>query len=137
MASTDPINGTSLLVYVNGEAIMGSKTCKLSISHDTRDTTTKDSSAWASKAEGLRSWNVSCDGLAVFTGTNYDFNDLLLLISNRTKVSLKFSTEVSGDSYFYGDAYLKTIDLDASVEDSTAYSAAFDGTAILTKAAHT
>jgi predicted secreted protein len=137
MPSLDPINGTNLLVYVNGEAIMGSKTCKLSVSHDVRDTTTKDSAGWAGKAEGLRSWTLTADGLAMFQTSNVDFDDLLALITTRTKVHLKFSTELSGDSWWYGDGWLKSIELDAANEDSVSYSCSFEGTGVLTKAAHT
>jgi predicted secreted protein len=131
------VNGTNLLIYVNGTAIGGSKTCKLTMSHDPIDTFTKDDAGWATEAAGKRSWAISCDGLVAFDTALYALSSLADLIINRTKVSVKFSTNTSQQQYFYGDAYLKTYDVDGGVEDSISYSANFEGTGVLTKATKT
>jgi predicted secreted protein len=131
------INGTDFLVYVNGEAIGGQKTCKLTLGHAGRDTTTKDDSGWKTGAEGLRNWSISSDGLVAFDGTLFEPNEMANLIINRTRVAIRFRTSTSGNSWWYGNAYLMSYDVDAGTEDSVAYSASFDGTGVLTMAAVT
>ena len=128
------VNGTNLLVYVGGTAIAGSKTCKLTLSHDGRDTSTKDDSGYKTGAEGMRSWSVSCDGMVAFDASNYAPDDMSNLIINRTKVYLKFGGVTSGQYYWQGYAYLKSFDIDAGTEDSVTYSASFDGTGTVSQA---
>jgi predicted secreted protein len=138
MATAGVINGTNLLVYVNGTAIAGSKSCKLTTSHEVRDTTTKGSAGWNEVMEGKRKWGLSVDGLVALDATTTAWDDLYtLLIVNRTKVHLKFSNETSGDAWWYGDGYCDALDMDTPVEDSTSYSASFSGTGVLTQATHT
>lgn len=138
MATTGSINGTNLLVYVNGTAIAGAKSCKLTTSHEVRDTTTKSSAGWGEVKEGKRKWTISCDGLVAMDAATTAFDDLYtLLITNRTKVSLKFSSETSGDAWWHGDAYAESLEMDAPLEDSTTFSASFSGTGVLTQATHT
>jgi len=131
------VNGKNFLVYISGEAIAGSKSCKLTLNHDGRDTFTKDDSSWGTIAEGKKSWNVSCEGLVAFDASTYTLDELTNLVINRTKVHLKFMTGTSTNKWWHGYAYIKSVDVDAANEESTAYSAAFDGTAALTQATHT
>jgi predicted secreted protein len=131
------INGKNFLVYVNGEAIAASKSCKLTLSHDVRDTFTKDDSGWKTNAEGAKSWNVSVDGLVAFDASGYTLDDLTNLVINRTQVHVKFMTGTSGNKYWHGQGYIKSVDIDASNEESTSFSASFEGTAALTQAMHT
>jgi len=131
------INGKNFLLYVDGEAVAGSKSCKLTLNHDERDTFTKDDSGWQTNAEGKRSWEVSVDGLVAFDASGYEFDELMDLVVNRTQVQLKMMTGISGDSYWYGEGYIKSVDMDAANQESVAYSASFVGTGVLTKAAHT
>jgi predicted secreted protein len=138
MATPGSINGTNLLVYVNGTAIAGARECKLTTSHDTRDTTTKSSGGWQESREGKRSWGITCDGLVAMDASTTAFDDLYtLLITTRVHVHLKFSSDTSGDAYWYGDGHAKSLDMSAGTEDSTQYSAVFEGTGALTQVVHT
>jgi predicted secreted protein len=138
MASTGVINGTNLLIYVNGTAIAGSKSCKLTTTQEVRDCTTKTSAGWRETGEALRTWSMSADGLVALSASTTAFDDLYtLLIVSRTKVHLKFSNETAGDAWWYGDAYCKELSMDAPLEDSTAFTATFEGSGILTQATHT
>lgn len=138
MATTGSINGTNLLVYVNGTAIAGSRSCTLTTSHEVRDTTTKASAGWGEVKEGKRSWSVSCEGLVAMDASTTAFDDLYtLLITNRTSVSLKFSSEASGDAWWHGMAMATDFSMEAPLEDSTTFSASFNGTGVLTQVTHT
>jgi predicted secreted protein len=131
------INGTNLLVYVEGTAVAASKTCKLTIKHDTRDCTSKDSDGWEKKGEGKRSWSMSCDGLVVFDATTQGTDDLMGFITSRHEVTLKFSTETTQQGYWYGVGYITGLDIDAANEETVGYSATFEGSESLTYATHT
>lgn len=130
------INGHDLLVYVNGTAVAGSKTCKLAVKHDPRDCSTKDSNGWEKKGTGKRSWTVSVDGLVAFDATN-GVDDLMTLITNRTQVTLKFSTETSQHGYWTGQGFLESLDVDAPDQESVNYSASFAGSEAVTYSTHT
>jgi|15BtaG_2_1085339.scaffolds.fasta_scaffold04581_1 predicted secreted protein len=133
MAQTGILNGTTLLVYVGGTAVAGSRTCSISTSMETREATTKDSAGWAESLEGLRSWSVECDGLYAQDAA-YGHEELFALIGpTRTKSTLTFATATSGDTIYRGQAYCTQLDLEAGVEDSASWTASFTGTAALTK----
>lgn len=138
MATTDVINGTDLIVYVdfdgNGtkEAIALATSHSLSVNMETRDKTNKDSGGWEEHLEGLRSWTLSSDTLVAFDqGKNLD--EVFDLIINRTKVELKLSTEETGDKYFQGSAYCTSDEVEAPTEDNVTMSLEFQGTGKLEK----
>lgn len=138
MASTGVLNGTNFLVYVNGTAIAGSKSCKLTTTQDVRDATTKSSAGWRETGEALRSWTISAEGLVALSAATTAFDDLYtLLIVSRTKVALRFSSDTSGDAYWYGNGYAKELSMDAPLEDSTSFTVSFEGSGVLTQVAHT
>jgi len=129
MATTGSINGKLLGVYVDGTIIAKSKGCKLTISHDVRDTTTKDDNGRKTIAEGMTSWKVDCDGLVV----SDNFSDLFALYTGRTEVTLSFQSSVSGDYHYRGRAYIASLDQDAPDQTSTSFTASFEGSGILTE----
>lgn len=136
MATTGVINGKNLLVYVGGTAIGMTKSCKINISQSVRDTTTKNSGGWKDGLEGERSWKIDGDGLVAFDAT-FNFSSLFALITDQTKCSLSFETNVSGDKRYYGSAFLTSLDADAPNEESTSFSFGFEGVGVLTEVAHT
>ena len=135
--TTGVINGTNMLVYLNGTAIAGSKTCEFSLKHAPRETTTKDDAGWDTKAEGLRSWTGKCDGLVAFDASNIGYDDLFGFIAARTKLYVKFSNENTGDNYYHGYVYLTDISMTMPDNTSAGYTCAFDGTGVLTDTVHT
>ena len=131
MATTGVLNGTSLLMYVGGVAIGSATTHSLSVQMSPRDATTKDTAPWAVNLEGKLSWSASGSGLLTFDDT-YGYDELMTLIAARTSIVLKLSTEVTGDTYWQGNARLTSLTQDSPVEDNTTYSFEFVGTGALT-----
>lgn len=129
MATTGSLNGKLLGVYVDSTMIASAKGCKLTYTHDTRETTTKDDNGVKTIAEGLTSWKVDCDGLVVAD----NFSKLFTAIKARTKVYLSFQSSVSGDYRYRGYAYIASIDQDGPDQQSVTFSASFDGTGALTE----
>lgn len=123
------MNGKLLGVDVDGTLIATAKSCKLTVTHEVRDTFTKDDASWKTNAEGAMSWKVDCDGL--LTQTN--FSSLYTAFTNRTKVYLSFESSVSGDHHYRGYAYIASLDQNADNEASVTFSASFEGTGSLTE----
>ena len=143
MASTSIMNSTDVVIQISEDSgttydIIGRATsASLSVSMETRDTTTKDSAGWQENLEGLKSWSLSGDGLVTYSiAGDYDTpDDLFTLLSNRTLVKVKFGSATTGEIDYTGDAYLVSYEQEAGVEENVTYSFSFTGTGTLTQAA--
>lgn len=142
MAATSIMNSTDVVIQISEDGgtsydIIGRATsASLSVSMETRDTTTKDSVGWQENLEGLKAWSLSGDGLVTYSiSGDYDTpDDLFTLLSNRTLVKVKFGSETSGEIDYTGDAYLVSYEQEAGVEENVTYSFGFTGTGVLTQA---
>ena len=101
MAST-VYNGTNLLLKfaVDGSTpvTLGHTTsATLTITHDLPESTSKDSSGFQEVISGLRSGEISFEGLVDYTDTlNHD--EIFTMVSNRSKVDFTFGTIITGDA---------------------------------------
>ena len=142
MAATSIMNSTDVVIQISEDGgtsydIIGRATsASLSVSMETRDTTTKDSAGWQENLEGLKSWSLSGDGLVTYsiTGDYETPDDLFTLLSNRTLIKVKFGSATSGEIDYTGDAYLVSYEQEAGVEENVTYSFGFTGTGVLTQA---
>ena len=143
MPATSIMNSTDVVIQISEDDgtsydIIGRATsASLSVSMETRSTTTKDSAGWDENLEGLKSWSLSGDGLVTYSiSGDYDTpDDLFTLLSNRTKVKVKFGSATSGEIDYTGDAYLVSYEQEAGVEENVSFSFGFTGTGVLTQAA--
>ena len=142
MATNGVLNGTKFAVYAAGTKIAYATTASISINHNLRDTSTKDSGGWRDQLEGQRDWEVSVDGMLIFVDGSggaiggLTANELYSsYIASRTEFELKFSTEVAGDIKWSGNAFMTSLSMDTPNEDSSTWSASFSGTGVLTQAA--
>ena len=109
----------------------------LSISMETRDTSTKDSAGWRELLEGQKSWSLSGDGLVVYSLTGADgFSDLYGYLNGRTNLYVKFGSVGTGEKVYSGRGFITSLDQEAGVEDNTTFSFSFEGTGALTEAAN-
>ena len=131
------IDGGLLLLKVGGVTIGKATSHSLSVTANVRDITSKDSAGWTENLEGLRSWEVSGDGLYTFDAT-YAYDDLHALIISRLPVILliaRTEPKNADDWYFTGSAYLTSLSLETPNEgENSTYSYSFTGTGSLTKA---
>ena len=142
MPATSIMNSTDVVIQISEDGgttydIIGRATsASLSVSMETRSTTTKDSAGWDENLEGLKSWSLSGDGLVTYSiSGDYDTpDDLFNLLSNRTLVKVKFGSATSGEIDYTGDAYLVSYEQEAGVEENVTYSFGFTGTGVLTQA---
>ena len=128
-------NATLLSVYVEGTLVGAAQDVSVSMSVETIDITTKDSSGYRELLGGLRTASFSVNGLIDYTeATNESTADLATTLLARTAVILKFSTEVTGDQSVSARAICTSLELSGGTEDTATYSATFEGTGEVTLA---
>lgn len=129
-------NGRKLGVYVDGVLVAYSKSCGLTFKAATMDITTKDSILWSDFLTTVKDWGVTCDGLVALDSAANAVNLIDLLIAGDL-VAVKFATEeggVVGNIYWYGNAYVNSVDLNAGMDEPVSFSASFSGDGALAKA---
>lgn len=126
------INGTDLLVYVGSNPIAHSTSATLTIEQDLPDATTKSSGGWADHINGLKSWSIDFDGLVDYSAS-YGVEELFDNLKNGNNVTVKFSTEDSGDSYWTGSASCSNLTMTADMEAPVSFSGTFTGKGTLTR----
>ena len=136
MATLGAFNGTMMNIYLDGVALGCSNSFDLNENMAEIDTTCNDSAGWKDVLPGLRDWSVSADGIVTLGGaTSAEY--LHGLVTNRTQVNLKMSTDVSGDAYWHGSAYITNLTITAPMEDKVTFSCSFVGDGVLTASTKT
>ncbi len=140
MATDGVINGQKFGVYNGTTKIAFATSASISINHNLRDTSTKDSGGWREQLEGQRDFEISVEGMLIFTNldgtaiSGSTINELYTsYIATRQVFDIKFSTEVTGDIKWEGKAFMTSISIDTPNEDSSTFSASFSGTGALTQ----
>ena len=142
MATNGIINGTKFGVYAAGTKIGYATSASISMNHSLRDASTKESGGWREQLEGQRDFEVSVEGMVIFTTSGGAITDITMdelystYIATRTEFTILFSTDVAGDQEWTGQAFMTSLSMDAPNEDSSTWSASFSGTGALTMQAH-
>ena len=129
MATSGVFNGTNLLVKVEGTVVGHTTSCTLSVNMDVADATTKDSAGWSEGIAGLKSGEISFDGLVDYSDAN-NAEQLLDYLIARTQVTCVFGTATSGDSIYTAEGYISSLEQSAEMEAAVTFS----GTITLTGA---
>jgi predicted secreted protein len=133
------INGTSLTLYIPQGAVGSevwipiglAKSASLSISADTPDISTKDSSAWTEVMAGIKSFSMDFDALLSLTddASANGFVPLYSYFTNRTTIKVAFGKD---GSFWYGDAIISSLEQSADAEQPVSFSGSLTGTGALT-----
>jgi len=140
MANLGIINATNIKLYVVTEVgppvvvtpVANATSGTLSVNQALRTSINKDDLGWEKSLPGARSWSMSGDSELAFDAA-YGIDDLQAFIQARTPMSVKFSTESEGDTYFSGTAYLESIEVTGGTEENATYSYSLKGSGLLTK----
>jgi predicted secreted protein len=141
MATSGIINGTKFGIYDGSTLIAYATSGSVSINHNARESSNKESAGWKEIMEGQRDWEVSCEGMVAFLtlaagavgGKTVD-ELFTSYIATRASLTVSFESSESGDKMWSGTAYMSSISMDAPNEESTTYSVSFTGTSTLTQA---
>lgn len=126
------INGSNLVLKIDGVAVACSKSCSLSIEQDLPDASCKGSNGWAEHINGQKSWSIECEGLLDFSAT-YGGQSASTALINGTSATLLFTTGTSNDIEWTGTANVSSLSIESGMEDVVTYSASFTGTGALTQ----
>ena len=144
------LNGTDLKVYAGGTLIAYATNATININQSLRSTSSKESEGWEENMEGMRNWDCSTDNLYAFVDSSgsaiagltfdelyktYLGKDATGPTDNRASFTLKFGigTTATGDINYEGTAWVTSMSISAPLEDSSTYSASFQGSGALTQ----
>ena len=140
MATTGVFNGTDLLLKLTDgtsiatSTIIGHSTsCSLSLSNDLPEATTKDSSGFQEVIAGVKSGEISFEGLIAYDddANPVDFADILIA---RRAVTWTFGTADAADTVYTGSGFLSSVEMSAEMESPATYSGSITINGAITKA---
>jgi predicted secreted protein len=132
MATTGIFNGSQYTVMfeTDGTAVVVADhvtDLSVSVSTDTRDTTTKNNAGYRALLPGLKSLTVNFSALYAGDATNgYDELMVDFLAGNKQDVKIcsydfDTDTEEAGDKEIVFEAYITSLELSAGTEDNASY----------------
>ena len=128
------LNGTVFLLKVAGTALPDQTEGSISISMETRDITTKDSTGYRELLGGLKSGSISVSGLVDDDASGGAGGTLFTTLDARTAVALVFGFDDSSDDYNYTcNGLCTSLEVSGSTEDNVTYSATFEITGAITQ----
>ena len=128
-------NGTDLVLKTIAEAggsefiLAHSTSCTLSINVDTIDVSSKESGGKLDVLGGLKSFELSADGLMEFASTSSTKpQSLNLLMQSGTEVTFTFALATPAGYKYTGNALVTSIEMTGGTEDAATYSVSMSGT---------
>jgi len=130
-------NGTNLLlkaITAGGTlATIGHTTsASMSLSMDTPDATSKDSSGFSEFIGGVRSGEISFEGLVDHTDAAGS-DAITGYLVGRTKIDWSFSTGTTGDEIYSGSGFISSCEISAEMESPVTYSGTITITGTITQ----
>lgn len=135
--TSDVLNSTNYAMYAGGTKIALTTDVSLSLNHEPRDKTNKDSGKWRELLEGLLSASGSVGGFYAHDAS-YGLDDLFTVWTGRTTLTIKSTTAVSGDQYIQGTAYISGLEVSSpGAQDNVTWTANLEFTGSITTGTET
>ena len=120
------INGSVYLLKIGGTALPDQTEGSISLSMETRDTTSKDSSGFRELLESTRSGSISVSGL-VDEATGQAVDTLMTHFAARSSFAIIFGLDATADNHFTcATAFVTSIEASGGTEDNVTYSATIE-----------
>lgn len=128
------VNAKLLTFYKTTTAIACATEATISFEKEMRETTCKESGDYRTYLPSFLNATGSFSGLFAFDATNYSAEDIYDDLAAGTSVTIKFSTENSGDTYWSGSAFITSLSISAgNTGENATYSGGFQFTGTITK----
>lgn len=124
-------NGTNLILKIEGATVGHTTSCSISLSTDLPDATTKDSSGWNEVIAGVKSGEISFDGLVDYSDSA-NSNEIADYLIAGTQVTCVFGTSTSGERIYTAEGYVNSIEISAEMESPVSYSGSITLTGAVT-----
>ena len=147
MASTGIFNGSTYTVMFADDAstpVLADHVTDLSVSvsTETRDTTSKNNGGYRALLPGLKSLSVNFTAFYAQDAAN-GYNELMTAFLAGTKQDVKVAaidwtseTEIAGDDEIIFEAYITSLELSAGAEDNASYTCTLECVSAITFQAH-
>lgn len=147
MASTGIFNGSTYTVMFADDAstpVLADHVTDLSVSvsTETRDTTSKNNGGYRALLPGLKSLSVNFTAFYAQDAAN-GYNELMTAFLAGTKQDVKVAaidwtseTEIAGDDEIIFEAYITSLELSAGTEDNASYTCTLECVSAITFQAH-
>lgn len=128
------INGTSLIIVVDGTAIAHSTSATLNLERAMIDVSSKDSSGDSESIAGQKSASLDFEALVDFSPSAGDnIADLITLYQANTAVSWEIASGSQGTApKFTGSGFISSLSMDTPMEDATTFSGSITVTGAVT-----
>lgn len=133
MATTGVHSGSIMRVYVEGAVVAKSTDCNIEFSRGEVVISHKDvTNNWKAVSAGELSATASTNALYA-EDDGETFATLWTAFKNRSDVTVNFSSNVSGDKYYYGEFKVTSLSINAPNNESVTYSASFSSNGVITQ----
>ena len=137
MAST-VFNGTNLLIKIaddgSSPTTIGHATaCTISLTNEMFTTTTKDSSGFAEVLPGVRSAEITFEGLVDYTDGSSGGAEVAHKLLTRQKCDFSFGTAATGDTVYTGEGFISAAEISGTMEEAVTYSGTITVTGAITE----
>lgn len=131
------IEGNDLELAVQGIPIGCADTIDLTLTTASTSAVCRDSGGWGQSVPGQHTWGASTGGLirlatGVDAANNVTYTNLRKLQVDRTRVELKFGTDISGDEVATGFAYITETKATSPANGAATFTVSFVGDGPLT-----
>ena len=133
MPTSGELNGSLLGIYIGSTKIGYSTGDSMSVSREVREVTSKDSSGWTKNKTGKGSFSFSGDYIVALDQSDYGIEEIVDAIIGGNEVTVKYSTEVTGDTFWTGNGHFTQSDVQADVEGNVTGNWTITGTGALSK----
>jgi TP901-1 family phage major tail protein len=141
MPTTGIVDGTIIRLELATEKIVHATSSNLDMSLELTELSSKDTGGgdYTEQTAGKKSWSASCEGLYSYDDTissdpRADVEALFDAWEAGTAVAVKWTTGVTGDVEFSGNAFVSNVSFTAPNADSATYSFQLTGTGAISKA---
>ena len=132
MATTGTVKGNLVGIYISDGAtptpayslIACGTNASLSITNEMIETVCKDNDGARSVLPGQQSVNMTIEGLTAYD--NHGRTELFAAVKDKTQLTLRYGSGVTGDPFVQVDAYITSFEESAPLNDSTSFNVSFD-----------
>lgn len=126
----------NMLLYLDsggGAVAVGCATdASLEVNAEEIEVSCMAASAWKETVPGMKSWSVSFNSIYLKgTGVVLSADQLSQMLFDATLLTVKLSTEISGEKYYEGTVFVTKNSISVSAKDKATYSVSLTGTGAL------
>lgn len=128
MATTGTVKGNLVGVYIDDSGTYSLVACgtnaTVNISNEMIETVCKDNDGARTVLPGQQSITMTVEGLTAYD--NVGRTELIDAAIDKTELTLRYGSGVTGDPYLQVDAFITSFEESAPLNDSTSFSVSFD-----------